>query len=97
MGLVGDSMPPPRQEVAAGRGAGPSTAATSRGRSARLIDGRPGPVHLNFSLRKPLVLDGPLPDDETGRAGGRPYVTRPKTAGGPLARAWHSCVILNER
>jgi 2-succinyl-5-enolpyruvyl-6-hydroxy-3-cyclohexene-1-carboxylate synthase len=34
----------------------------------------PGPVHLNFPLREPLVLDGPLPDDDTGRAGGRPYV-----------------------
>jgi 2-succinyl-5-enolpyruvyl-6-hydroxy-3-cyclohexene-1-carboxylate synthase len=37
-------------------------------------EGRPGPVHLNFPLREPLVLDGPLPDDDTGRAGGRPYV-----------------------
>ena len=25
------------------------------------------------------MLDGPLPADETGRAGGRPYVTRPRT------------------
>jgi len=47
------------------------------------VDGRPGPVHLNFSLREPLVLDGPLPDDDTGRAGGRPYVTRPRAAAGP--------------
>ncbi len=38
------------------------------------LDGRPGPVHLNFPLREPLVLDGPLPDDTSGRAGGRPYV-----------------------
>jgi 2-succinyl-5-enolpyruvyl-6-hydroxy-3-cyclohexene-1-carboxylate synthase len=37
-------------------------------------EGRPGPVHLNFPLREPLVLDGPLPDDETGRDGGQPYV-----------------------
>jgi 2-succinyl-5-enolpyruvyl-6-hydroxy-3-cyclohexene-1-carboxylate synthase len=37
--------------------------------------GRPGPVHLNFPLREPLVLDGPLPEDSTGRAGERPYVT----------------------
>jgi 2-succinyl-5-enolpyruvyl-6-hydroxy-3-cyclohexene-1-carboxylate synthase len=44
------------------------------------VDGRPGPVHLNFSLREPLVLDGPLPDDDGGRAGGRPWVTRPRTA-----------------
>ena len=42
------------------------------------IEGRPGPVHLNFSLREPLVLDQPLPpDDDSGRAGGRPWVTRP--------------------
>jgi 2-succinyl-5-enolpyruvyl-6-hydroxy-3-cyclohexene-1-carboxylate synthase len=42
------------------------------------LDGRPGPVHLNFSLREPLVPEGPLPaTDDTGRAGGRPWVTRP--------------------
>ena len=51
------------------------------------LEGRPGPVHLNFSLREPLVLDGPLPEDEPGgggRAGGRPWVTRP---GAPARRA----------
>jgi 2-succinyl-5-enolpyruvyl-6-hydroxy-3-cyclohexene-1-carboxylate synthase len=36
--------------------------------------GRPGPVHLNFPLREPLVLDEPLPADDSGRAGGHPYV-----------------------
>ena len=44
------------------------------------LDGRPGPVHLNFSLREPLVLDAPLPDEEPGgggRDGGRPWLTRP--------------------
>jgi 2-succinyl-5-enolpyruvyl-6-hydroxy-3-cyclohexene-1-carboxylate synthase len=43
------------------------------------LEGRPGPVHLNFPLREPLVLDEPLPPDEPGgggRPGGRPWVTR---------------------
>ncbi len=36
---------------------------------------RPGPVHLNFPLHEPLVLDAPLPADPVpGRAGGRPWV-----------------------
>jgi 2-succinyl-5-enolpyruvyl-6-hydroxy-3-cyclohexene-1-carboxylate synthase len=44
------------------------------------LDGRPGPVHLNFALREPLVLEEPLPDEEPGgggRDGGRPWLTRP--------------------
>jgi 2-succinyl-5-enolpyruvyl-6-hydroxy-3-cyclohexene-1-carboxylate synthase len=38
------------------------------------LSGRAGPVHLNFSLREPLVLDGELPPDDSGRADGRPWV-----------------------
>ena len=52
------------------------------------LDGRPGPVHLNFALREPLVLDEPLPDAEPGgggRAGGRPWVTRPGRSAPPAA------------
>jgi 2-succinyl-5-enolpyruvyl-6-hydroxy-3-cyclohexene-1-carboxylate synthase len=52
------------------------------------LDGRPGPVHLNFSLREPLVLDEPLPEAEPGgggRGGGRPWVTRPGRAAAPPA------------
>jgi 2-succinyl-5-enolpyruvyl-6-hydroxy-3-cyclohexene-1-carboxylate synthase len=43
--------------------------------------GRRGPVHLNFPLREPLVLDvgETLPEDDSGRAGGRPWLTRPQT------------------
>jgi len=46
------------------------------------LDGRPGPVHLNFALREPLVVREPLPAPDAigpGRAGGRPWVTRPRT------------------
>ncbi|MDQ6835035.1 MAG: 2-succinyl-5-enolpyruvyl-6-hydroxy-3-cyclohexene-1-carboxylic-acid synthase, partial [Actinomycetota bacterium] len=36
----------------------------------------PGPVHLNFPLREPLVIDGELPPERVpGRAGGRPWVS----------------------
>jgi 2-succinyl-5-enolpyruvyl-6-hydroxy-3-cyclohexene-1-carboxylate synthase len=50
------------------------------------VDGRPGPVHLNFSLREPLVPDGDgVPDVEIvpGRDGNRPWVTRPRTLRSP--------------
>src|SRR5271167_2283691 len=40
------------------------------------LEERPGVVHLNFPLREPLVIDGELPEDPTGRPGGHPYVRR---------------------
>lgn len=45
------------------------------------LEGRPGPVHLNFALREPLVPPAelgaePLP----GRDGGRPWLLRHRTA-----------------
>jgi len=46
--------------------------------------GRPGPVHLNFPLREPLVLEGGLPADPVpGRPQGRPWVTATPVPGAP--------------
>ncbi len=39
------------------------------------LEGRPGPVHLNFPLREPLVAPAEL-DVPPGRGGGRPWVAR---------------------
>ncbi|MGI9098203.1 MAG: 2-succinyl-5-enolpyruvyl-6-hydroxy-3-cyclohexene-1-carboxylic-acid synthase, partial [Solirubrobacteraceae bacterium] len=41
------------------------------------LEGRPGPVHLNFALREPLIPPAELgPDPLPGRAGGRPWLLR---------------------
>src|SRR3954468_3546953 len=44
------------------------------------VSDRPGPVHLTLALREPLVPDGEMPGEDIvpGRAGGRPWVTRPR-------------------
>ncbi len=47
------------------------------------IGDAPGPVHLNFPLRDPLVLEEELPADRTGRANGLPYVVREPPAEPP--------------
>lgn len=53
--------------------------------------GPAGPVHLNWPLREPLVLDGPLPEQEPGgggRADGRAWVsvaTAPTDPSGAVA------------
>jgi 2-succinyl-5-enolpyruvyl-6-hydroxy-3-cyclohexene-1-carboxylate synthase len=47
------------------------------------LDGRPGPVHLNFPLPEPLVLADGLPADRSGRPADRPWVTRPPVASAP--------------
>jgi 2-succinyl-5-enolpyruvyl-6-hydroxy-3-cyclohexene-1-carboxylate synthase len=49
-------------------------------------DGRPGPVHLNFPLREPLVPDGPIPPDPLpGRPDGVPWVRRSITRIAPVS------------
>ncbi|MGZ4225515.1 MAG: 2-succinyl-5-enolpyruvyl-6-hydroxy-3-cyclohexene-1-carboxylic-acid synthase [Solirubrobacteraceae bacterium] len=47
------------------------------------VEGPPGPVHLNFPLREPLVLSSPLEDDDSGRPDGRPWVRRVPVAPPP--------------
>jgi 2-succinyl-5-enolpyruvyl-6-hydroxy-3-cyclohexene-1-carboxylate synthase len=49
---------------------------------ATAAEGPPGPVHLNFPLREPLVLDEPLPEDTSARPDGRPWVAdgQPRTS-----------------
>jgi 2-succinyl-5-enolpyruvyl-6-hydroxy-3-cyclohexene-1-carboxylate synthase len=44
------------------------------------LEDRPGVVHLNFPLREPLVSEEPPAPDASGRAGGRPYVSRRSSA-----------------
>jgi len=44
------------------------------------LEGRPGAVHLNFPLREPLIADGELPADTSGREHGGPRVRRPRRA-----------------
>jgi 2-succinyl-5-enolpyruvyl-6-hydroxy-3-cyclohexene-1-carboxylate synthase len=53
------------------------------------LDGRPGPVHLNFPLREPLVLSELLPEDTSGRDDERPYVTFDRPIAGPPSEGAH--------
>ncbi len=49
------------------------------------LGGRPGPVHLNWPLREPLIPDIPAPPPPPGRPGGRPWIARDAGRGGPAA------------
>src|SRR3954470_8752815 len=53
------------------------------------LEGRPGPVHLNFPLREPLVPDGPLPELDDGRPEGAPFLDRVPADGRPSPGALH--------
>ena len=58
------------------------------------LEGRPGPVHLNFALREPLVAPDDLGDDpQPGRAGGRPWLLR-STPGEDAAAAGRALAVV---
>ena len=58
------------------------------------LDGRAGPVHLNFALREPLVAPDELgADPQPGRDGGRPWVLR-TTPGDDAAAAGRALAVL---
>ena len=58
------------------------------------LEGRAGPVHLNFALREPLVAPDELgPDPQPGRGGGRPWVLR-TTPGEDAAAAGRALAVL---
>ena len=58
------------------------------------LEGRPGPVHLNFALREPLIAPDDLGDDpQPGRGGGRPWVLR-STPGEDAAAAGRALAVV---
>jgi 2-succinyl-5-enolpyruvyl-6-hydroxy-3-cyclohexene-1-carboxylate synthase len=58
------------------------------------LEGRPGPVHLNFALREPLIPPAALgPDPLPGRAGGRPWLMR-STPGEDAAAAGRALAVV---
>ena len=58
------------------------------------LDGRPGPVHLNFALREPLLPPDELgPDPQPGRSGGRPWALR-LTPGDDAAAAGRALAVV---
>src|SRR5437763_14710506 len=49
------------------------------------LQDRPGPVHLNFPLREPLVVSEPLRADPTGSPDGAPWFALPTSPGAPAS------------
>ncbi len=64
------------------------------------LEGAPGAVHLNFALREPLILDGELSEDSSGRPDGRPFVSAPSSRlsqAGPPDEALAELVLSAQR
>ena len=60
--------------------------------------GRPGPVHLNWPLREPLVAPAELPAEPApGRADGAPWLTRPASQPASSALALGAALVQAER
>jgi 2-succinyl-5-enolpyruvyl-6-hydroxy-3-cyclohexene-1-carboxylate synthase len=58
------------------------------------LEGRPGPVHLNFALREPLIAPAELgPDPQPGRSAGRPWLLR-STPGEDAAAAGRALAVV---
>ena len=58
------------------------------------LEGRPGPVHLNFGLREPLIPPAELgPDPLPGRSNGRPWLLR-STPGEDAAAAGRALAVV---
>ena len=60
-------------------------------------EGRQGVVHLNFALREPLVAEGDLPADDTGRPDGRPALDRAEADPLPVPGALQTLADAAER
>ena len=61
------------------------------------LEGRPGPVHLNFPLREPLVPPHDVDlDPPPGRPGGAPWVTRHAPSPDPAACARELAAALGD-
>src|SRR4051812_29237513 len=91
-------------DVGTGHEASPERARWLRSLACRAVwaatgaAGRPGPVHLNWPLREPLVAPAPLPaEPPPGRAGGAPWLARPESSSASSALALGAALVQAER